>query len=239
MLAGLEIGGKSGRGFAVGLGERRIAVDVLVESLADDRARPAGSRGPSTARRPRCPARSDRATASACRRARSMVSNGFLPAWDEANETWPDGMPVLRHHDIGKALGDAVDHRNDLLAVLHGEAAARQEAVLDIDHQQRRCVVGLDRAAAQSCFEHDRRQGHRAQAGKNLPSVQHAASPHLDWASKSGRRSSVKSISRRPGSEPSICGRMRARKLSAAEFRRARRGSAETLSPIGRAGRCR
>ena len=35
-LARLEIGGKSGRGLAVGLGERRIAVDVLVESLADD-----------------------------------------------------------------------------------------------------------------------------------------------------------------------------------------------------------
>ena len=67
-LARLQIGGKSGRGLAVGLGEGRIAVDVLVESLANDRARPAGSRGPSKARRRRCPARSDRATAPACRR---------------------------------------------------------------------------------------------------------------------------------------------------------------------------
>ena len=75
-----------------------------------------------------------------------MVSNGFLPAWAEANETWPGGVPVLRHHHIGKALGDAVDHGNDLLAVFHGEAAAGQETILDIDHQKRRGVIGLDRS---------------------------------------------------------------------------------------------
>jgi hypothetical protein len=55
-------------------------------------------------------------------------------------------MPILRHHDIGKTLGDAVDHGNDLFAVLYGKAAAGQETVLDIDHQQRRCIVGLDRS---------------------------------------------------------------------------------------------
>jgi hypothetical protein len=55
------------------------------------------------------------------------------------------GVPVLRHHHIGKTLGDLVDHGNDLLAVLYGEAAAGQETVLDIDHQKRRRVVRLDR----------------------------------------------------------------------------------------------
>ena len=63
------------------------------------------------------------------------------------------GVPVLRHHHIGKALGDAVDDGNDLLAVFHGEAAAGQETILHVDHQQRRRVIELDRAAAQSVLE--------------------------------------------------------------------------------------
>jgi hypothetical protein len=54
------------------------------------------------------------------------------------------GVPVLRHHDIGKTLGDAIDHGNDLLAVLHRETAAGQEAILNIDDQQRRRVIDLD-----------------------------------------------------------------------------------------------
>jgi len=55
-------------------------------------------------------------------------------------------MPVLRHHDIGEALCDPVDHRDDLLAVLNGEAAAGQETVLDIDHQKSGSVIDLDRS---------------------------------------------------------------------------------------------
>ena len=55
------------------------------------------------------------------------------------------GMPVLRHHDVGEALGDTIDHGNDLLAVLNGEAAAGQETILDIDDQKRLCLIGLDR----------------------------------------------------------------------------------------------
>ncbi len=55
------------------------------------------------------------------------------------------GMPVLCHHHIRKTLGDAIDDGNDLLAVLHGEAAAGQEAVLHIDDQKCGSVIGLDR----------------------------------------------------------------------------------------------
>ena len=55
-------------------------------------------------------------------------------------------MPVLRHHDIRKALGDAIDNRNDLIAVLHRQAAAGQKTVLDVDHQQDRCIIDLDRS---------------------------------------------------------------------------------------------
>jgi hypothetical protein len=38
-LARLQVGGKSGGGFAVGLGESGIAVDVLVETLSNDERR--------------------------------------------------------------------------------------------------------------------------------------------------------------------------------------------------------
>src|SRR5258705_13906021 len=62
-------------------------------------------------------------------------------------------MPVLRHHDIGEALCDPVDHRDDLLAVFNGQAAAGQETVLDIDHQQAEASSILIEAAAQACLE--------------------------------------------------------------------------------------
>jgi hypothetical protein len=52
-------------------------------------------------------------------------------------------MPVLRHDHIGKAFCDPVDHGNNLLTVLHGKAAAGQEAVLNIDDQKRRAIVDL------------------------------------------------------------------------------------------------
>ena len=55
------------------------------------------------------------------------------------------GVPILRHHHIGKALGDTVDDGHDLLAVLHCEAATRQEAVLHVDDDERGCVVRFDR----------------------------------------------------------------------------------------------
>jgi len=57
----------------------------------------------------------------------------------------PRSVPVLRHHHIGKTLGDAVDDGNDLFTVLYGQAAAGQETILHIDDQKRRGVIGLDR----------------------------------------------------------------------------------------------
>jgi hypothetical protein len=59
------------------------------------------------------------------------------------------GVPVLRHHHIGKALCDAVDDGNDLLAVFDRKAAARQETVLHVDDEQRGSVIRLDRCGPQ------------------------------------------------------------------------------------------
>ena len=38
---------------------------------------------------------------------------GLLPEWVVANETWPAVCLVLRHHDIRKTFGDAIDDGND------------------------------------------------------------------------------------------------------------------------------
>jgi hypothetical protein len=53
-------------------------------------------------------------------------------------------MPVLRQHHVVEALGDSVDYRDDLIAVLHRQAAARQEAVLYVDDQQQTGRSGFD-----------------------------------------------------------------------------------------------
>jgi hypothetical protein len=57
----------------------------------------------------------------------------------------PGGVPVLGHHDVGKALGELVDDRDDLIALFHGKAAAGQETILYVDDEQGRCIVDLDR----------------------------------------------------------------------------------------------
>ena len=46
-------------------------------------------------------------------------------------------VPILRHHDVLEVLGDAVDDRNDLIAVFDRKAAAGQETVLHVDHNER------------------------------------------------------------------------------------------------------
>jgi hypothetical protein len=46
-------------------------------------------------------------------------------------------VPILRHHDVLEVLGDAVDDRNDLIAVFDRKAAAGQEAILHVDHNER------------------------------------------------------------------------------------------------------
>ena len=53
-------------------------------------------------------------------------------------------VPVLRHHHVGEALGDAVDHRDHLVAVFDRQTAARQEAVLHVHHDQGARCVGFD-----------------------------------------------------------------------------------------------
>jgi hypothetical protein len=71
---------------------------------------------------------------------------GLLAGMAGSERDVAGGVPVLRHHHIGKTLGDAIDDGNDLIAVFDGETAAGQEAVLDIDDDERRSLVGLDRS---------------------------------------------------------------------------------------------
>ena len=82
-------------------------------------------------------------------------------------------VPVLRHHDVGKALGEPVDDRHDLIAVLHREAAARQEAILHVDDEQCRRIVDLDRGRRPERPRGDRGYGQAAQRGECLSSVHH------------------------------------------------------------------
>jgi len=41
-------------------------------------------------------------------------------------------MPILSHHHVLKALGDLVDHRNDLVTVFNCHAAAGQVGLSSI-----------------------------------------------------------------------------------------------------------
>jgi hypothetical protein len=92
------------------------------------------------------------------------------------------GVPVLRQHYIREPLGKAVDHRNNLITILHGKAAAGQETVLNIDDEKRRSIIDLDRSRCPQGPRSDGREGYRTQTSKNLPSVKHVASPWLvEW----------------------------------------------------------
>jgi len=50
-------------------------------------------------------------------------------------------MPVLSHHDVRKRPGDPIYDRHHLLAILYGEAPARKETVLDINHDEHTSLV--------------------------------------------------------------------------------------------------
>jgi hypothetical protein len=88
------------------------------------------------------------------------------------------GVPVLRHHHIGKALGDAVDDGNDLLAVFDREAAARKETVLHVDDEQRGSLIRLDRCGPKRRWS-EGSDGRRAKSRQNQPASKHDASPRL------------------------------------------------------------
>ena len=68
------------------------------------------------------------------------------------------GVPVLREHDVAERLRDLIDQRHDLIALLHRQTAARNEAVLHIDHQQSVLIARPDLAR--------RERGAHAQAGR-------------------------------------------------------------------------
>ncbi len=58
-------------------------------------------------------------------------------------------VPILRQHDIGETFGQAIDERNDLLALGDRQAAAGQKAILHIDHDQDAALVDLDLGLAE------------------------------------------------------------------------------------------
>src|SRR5256885_1045948 len=88
----------------------------------------------------------------------------------------PRRMPVLGADHVGEALAERVDDRDDLLAVLHGEAAARQKTVLDVDDDQSALHVGLDVGARRDGTFDRRGEGGReeggSKSGEGLPPVQ-------------------------------------------------------------------
>ena len=45
-------------------------------------------------------------------------------------------VPVLRQHNVREARAEAIDERHDLIAVRHGQRAARHEVVLHVDDDQ-------------------------------------------------------------------------------------------------------
>jgi hypothetical protein len=57
-------------------------------------------------------------------------------------------MPILRHDDVLKGRRNPIDDGHDLGALWDGERAARHEAILHVDDDERAAAVGLDAAIA-------------------------------------------------------------------------------------------
>ena len=60
-------------------------------------------------------------------------------------------MPVLRQHDMGELRRQAIDHRHDLVASRHRQAAAGTEVVLDIDDQEYIALADAECFRSWSC----------------------------------------------------------------------------------------
>jgi hypothetical protein len=67
-----------------------------------------------------------------------------LPGWLDANETWCGVCQSCVITILLKPLAILLITGDDLVAVFHGQAAARQEAVLHVDDDQRACRIGFD-----------------------------------------------------------------------------------------------
>ena len=59
-------------------------------------------------------------------------------------------MPVLGQNHMAEGVGDAVDHRNHVLAARHGKCASIAEVILHVNHQQNVAVCKLDRHALET-----------------------------------------------------------------------------------------
>ena len=64
-------------------------------------------------------------------------------------------VPVLGQHDMGKALRQAIDDRNDVMTARNREIAAGAEIILHIDDQQYIAIADVS-AAGRTRFAHDR-----------------------------------------------------------------------------------
>jgi hypothetical protein len=60
------------------------------------------------------------------------------------------GVPILGHHHVLELLGEPIDHRDHGVALLHGQAPAGEEAVLDVDHEEGVGPTGLGRGAGEA-----------------------------------------------------------------------------------------
>ena len=131
-------------GLAVVLEEGRIGIDVGPEPLADDEG---GIRH-----------RQLVVELGAGRALHAVVRPQHLRAVGELHQIVRRGagmdrgkglvavrMPVLRQHHVGEGARQAVDQRHDLVALGHGERAARAEIVLHVHHHQHVGVPDRDR----------------------------------------------------------------------------------------------
>ena len=59
-------------------------------------------------------------------------------------------VPILRQDHVVEVLGHAVDDADHLVAVLNRQAAAGQEAILHVDHDQRARWTGFDLVGGES-----------------------------------------------------------------------------------------
>jgi len=92
----------------------------------------------------------------------------------------------LSNYGVGEE--GAADDGNDLLAVLDGKAAARQETILHIDDEQRGCLVGFDRRCPERAGD-EGCGGYRGETCQNQPASEHGAPP--DHEPDGGKANSI------------------------------------------------
>ena len=135
-----KISAQAGRGFAIRLEEGRIAVDVSMVALTDDQlcVRDRDVRGDVGARGSLHAVVRPQNLAAVMQR--NAVERAFA-GMGRSERHVVRRMPILGENHMSKKPGKAIDHRNDLVALPDGQAPARQEGILHVDHEQNAFVV--------------------------------------------------------------------------------------------------